>query len=157
MPASATWPCGSTETCRDMLAREFETRPSTDMERLRSIIASGTGSSSTAAPTAQRPHATGADVPSRSATPEGTPSLAVLPFANLSGDREQDYFADGLTNDIINALCRFRNLHVIARNSSFRYRGGDVDVRQAAANWACSTSSRAACADRTAASASPPS
>lgn len=119
------------ETCRDMLAREFETRPSTDMERLRSTIASGTGSSAPAAPTAQRPHSTSADAPSRSATPEGNPSLAVLPFANLSGDREQDYFADGLTNDIINALCRFRNLHVIARNSSFRYRGGDVDVRQA--------------------------
>ena len=116
------------ETCRDMLAREFETRPSTEMERLRSIIASGTGSPT--APTAQRSHSTGTDAPSRSAAPEGIPSLAVLPFANLSGDREQDYFADGLTNDIINALCRFRNLHVIARSSSFRYRGGDVDVRQ---------------------------
>jgi TolB-like protein len=118
------------EACRDMLAREFETRPSTEMERLRSTIASGTGSSALAAPTAQRPHANSTDVPNRSAAPEGTPSLAVLPFANLSGDREQDYFADGLTNDIINALCRFRNLHIIARSSSFRYRGGDVDVRQ---------------------------
>jgi TolB-like protein len=114
------------EVCRDMMAREFETRPSAETDRLKSVIASGSGSSSTVAPVAQTLGA----VPNRGAGQEGTPSLAVLPFANLSGDREQDYFADGLTNDIINALCRFRNLHVIARNSSFRYRGGDVDVRQ---------------------------
>lgn len=116
------------EICRDMLAREFDTRPSAETERLRSAISSGSGSSSSAAPAAQT--SASADVPNRGAIPEGTPSLAVLPFANLSGDREQDYFADGLTNDIINALCRFRTLHVIARSSSFRYRGGDVDVRQ---------------------------
>lgn len=118
------------EICRDMLASEFDTRPSAETERLRSVIASGTGPSSPDGPTAQGRHATGAGIPNRGAGPEGTPSLAVLPFANLSGDREQDYFADGLTNDIINALCRFRTLHVIARSSSFRYRGGDVDVRQ---------------------------
>jgi TolB-like protein/lipoprotein NlpI len=116
------------EICRDMLLRELDTRPSAEMERLRSVIASGAGSSSAAAPAA--PASASADAPSRGANPECTPSLAVLPFANLSGDREQDYFADGLTNDIINALCRFRTLHVIARSSSFRYRGADADVRQ---------------------------
>ena len=118
------------ETCREMLAREFDTRPSAEMERLKSVIA-GTDSGSPDAPIVQSRHSSDADRPSRRTIAEGIPSLAVLPFANLSGDREQDYFADGLTDDIINALCRFRNLHVIARNSSFRYRGGDVDVRQA--------------------------
>jgi adenylate cyclase len=118
------------ETCRDMLTREFDTRPSAETERLRSVIASEAGPSSPLAPTVQGQPATGATVPNRGGGTEGNPSLAVLPFANLSGDRAQDYFADGLTDDIINALCRFRSLHVIARNSSFRYRGGDVDVRQ---------------------------
>jgi len=57
------------------------------------------------------------------------PSIAVLPFDNLSGDPEQDYFADGITEDIITALSRFRWLFVIARNSSFTYKGKPVDVR----------------------------
>jgi TolB-like protein/Tfp pilus assembly protein PilF len=58
------------------------------------------------------------------------PSIAVLPFANMSGDREQDYFADGVAEEIITALSRMRLLFVIARNSSFAYKGKDVDVRQ---------------------------
>lgn len=61
-----------------------------------------------------------------------TPSIAVLPFANLSGAPEQDYFADGITEDIITALSRLRWLFVIARNSSFSYKGRGVDVRQVA-------------------------
>lgn len=56
------------------------------------------------------------------------PSIAVLPFLNLSGEPEQQYFSDGITEDIITELSRFRTLFVIARNSSFRYRGGDLDV-----------------------------
>jgi TolB-like protein len=56
------------------------------------------------------------------------PSIAVLPFVNLSGDSEQQYFSDGITEDIITELSRFRTLFVIARNSSFRYRGGELDV-----------------------------
>ena len=63
------------------------------------------------------------------AMPKG-PSIAVLPFANLSGDPKQDYFADGITEQIITELTRFRNLRVIARNSTFRYKGQSVDVRQ---------------------------
>jgi len=55
------------------------------------------------------------------ALPTG-PSIAVLPFANLSGDAKQDYFADGITEQIITELTRFRNLFVIARNSTFQYR-----------------------------------
>ena len=58
------------------------------------------------------------------------PSLAVLPFANLSGDPEQEYFADGLVEELTNALSRVRWFFVIARNSSFTYKGRAVDVRQ---------------------------
>jgi adenylate cyclase len=58
------------------------------------------------------------------------PSIAVLPFANMSGDPEQDYFADGMVEEIITALSRIRWLFVIARNSSFSYKGQSPDVRQ---------------------------
>ncbi|BCH30626.1 transcriptional regulator [Mesorhizobium sp. L-8-10] len=58
------------------------------------------------------------------------PALAVLPFVNLGGDVEQDYFADGVVDDIITALSRFRSFSVIARNSSFVYKGRTVDIRQ---------------------------
>src|SRR5271166_5997667 len=58
------------------------------------------------------------------------PSIAVLPFANLSGDPEQEYFADGMVEDITTALSRLNWLFVIARNSSFTYKGKAVDVRQ---------------------------
>ncbi len=58
------------------------------------------------------------------------PSIAALPFVNLSGDPEQDYFADGVVEDIIAALSRIRWLFVIARNSSFTYKGQVVDVKQ---------------------------
>jgi TolB-like protein len=58
------------------------------------------------------------------------PSIAVLPFHNLSGDPEQEYFADGMVEDIITALSRFKALFVIARNSSFTYKGRAVDVKQ---------------------------
>ncbi len=60
------------------------------------------------------------------------PSIAVLPLANMSGDAEQDYFADGITEDIITALSRIRWLFVIARNSTFVYKGRAVDVKQVA-------------------------
>jgi len=58
------------------------------------------------------------------------PSIAVLPFINLSSDPEQDYFADGMVDDIITALSHFKALFVIARNSSFTYKGRAVDVKQ---------------------------
>jgi TolB-like protein/class 3 adenylate cyclase len=58
------------------------------------------------------------------------PSIAVLPFANMSGDPEQEYFADGMVEEIITALSRTRWLFVIARNSSFTYKGQTVDVKQ---------------------------
>ena len=58
------------------------------------------------------------------------PSIAVLPFQNMSGDPEQDYFADGMVEDIITALSQFKSLFVIARNSSFTYKGKTIDIKQ---------------------------
>ena len=58
------------------------------------------------------------------------PSIAVLPFANMSGDPEQEYFADGMVEEIITALSRIRWLFVIARNSSFTYKGQTIDVKR---------------------------
>ena len=60
------------------------------------------------------------------------PSIAVLPFTNMSGDPEQEYFTDGITEDIITELSRFHSLFVIARNSSFTYKSKAVDVRTVA-------------------------
>ena len=58
------------------------------------------------------------------------PSIAVMPFANMSGDPEQDYFADGMVEEIITALSRIRWLFVIARNSTFTYKGQAIDVKR---------------------------
>jgi adenylate cyclase len=58
------------------------------------------------------------------------PSIAVLPFENMSGDPEQEYFADGMVEEIITALSRFKWLFVIARNSSFTFKGKAVDVKE---------------------------
>jgi adenylate cyclase len=60
------------------------------------------------------------------------PSIAVLPFDNLSGDPEQEYFSDGVTEDIITALSRIRQFFVIARNTTFAYKGQAVDVKAVA-------------------------
>ena len=62
--------------------------------------------------------------------PPDKPSLAVIPFQNMSGDPEQEYFADGMVEEIITALSRIRWLFVIARNSSFTNKGQAVDVKQ---------------------------
>jgi len=62
--------------------------------------------------------------------PAGPPAIAVLPFVNMSGDLEQEYFSDGISEDIITALCRYPSLLVIARNSSFTFKGRSVDVKQ---------------------------
>jgi TolB-like protein/class 3 adenylate cyclase len=81
----------------------------------------------------------GTDVPKPAITAEPTtstlalpdkPSIAVLPFQNMSGDPEQEYFTDGITEDIITELSRFHSLFVIARNSSFFYKGKSFDIRQ---------------------------
>jgi TolB-like protein len=88
---------------------------------------SGGGADASAAPPADLARA------SRSETPQtDRPAIAVLPFINMSGDREQEYFSDGISEDIITALSRLRWFFVIARNSSFVYKGRSVHVRQIA-------------------------
>jgi adenylate cyclase len=69
---------------------------------------------------------------STSSAPTETPTIAVLPFDNMSGDADQDFFCDGLVEDIITTLSKLASLRVIARNSSFIYKGRSVDVREAA-------------------------
>lgn len=68
--------------------------------------------------------------PNRPVALPDIPSIAVLPFQNMSGDPEQEYFADGMVEEIITALSRFKSLFVIARNSSFTYKGKSVDIKQ---------------------------
>ncbi|MCB1377952.1 MAG: tetratricopeptide repeat protein [Alphaproteobacteria bacterium] len=79
----------------------------------------------------------GTDLPAPSAAPAasgtGKPSIAVLPFANLSNDSEQDFFADGISEDLIAEISKFRSLFVISRNSSFSFKGETVGLRDIAA------------------------
>jgi TolB-like protein len=82
------------------------------------------------APARDHDAARAADAPSPALPLPDKPSIAVLPFANMSGDPEQDYFADGMAEEITTALSRCSWLFVIARNSSFTYKGKAVDVRQ---------------------------
>jgi TolB-like protein len=76
------------------------------------------------------PPAANKSAPASSSPIPEEPSLAVLPFHNLSGDTEQEYFADGIVEEIITALARIRWLSVLARNSSFAYKGQHVDVKR---------------------------
>ena len=76
------------------------------------------------------------------------PSIAVLPFQNMSDDPDQDYFADGLVEDIITALSRFRSLFVIARQSSFTYEARPSTSSRSGASLACATCWKAACVRR---------
>ena len=69
-------------------------------------------------------------VPAKAGTQSEGPSIAVLPFQNMSGDAEQEYFSDGITEDIITDLSKLSGLMVIARNSTFTYKGKPVDVRE---------------------------
>jgi TolB-like protein/DNA-binding SARP family transcriptional activator len=123
------------EQLRDTLARELETRPEPETDalvrRIRedrrsparpivepALLESG-GISQIEAPL----------WPDPPPVPE-TPSIVVLPFQNLSHDPEQEYFSDGIVEEITTALSRFRSLFVIARNTAFTYKGRAVDVRQ---------------------------
>ena len=121
-------------TCADMLAKELRIEPDATTKALRREILrewnqqQGTTSRGEAAVESL------CDVetePPNLALPD-RPSIAVLPFQSMSGDPEQEYFADGMVEDIITALSRFKQLFVIARNSSFTYRGKAVDVKQVA-------------------------
>ncbi|MEO8132436.1 MAG: winged helix-turn-helix domain-containing tetratricopeptide repeat protein [Betaproteobacteria bacterium] len=77
----------------------------------------------------QRPASPPASTAAHESNRPGPPSVAVLPFTNMGGDAEQEYFADGVVEEITTALGHFRRIFVIARNSAFTYRGPPVDVR----------------------------
>jgi TolB-like protein len=83
------------------------------------------------------------------------PSIAVLPFANLSSAPDDEYFSDGLADEIISALAKVPGLEVIARTSSFAFKGQRVDIRQIARPSASRSCSKAASAVPAVASASP--
>jgi adenylate cyclase len=94
------------------------------------------------------------EVPLPPALPD-KPSVAVLPFSNMSSDPEQEFFADGIAEDIITALSRYTSLFVIARNSSFTYKGRAVDVKQVGRELGVRYVLKAACGNPETASGSP--
>jgi TolB-like protein/Tfp pilus assembly protein PilF len=112
------------EGLRERLHAELGVKPEPETTRLYETMRQGR------VDTPSRAHgAAQATSPAELALPS-KPSIAVLPFQNLSGDPEQEYFADGMVEEIITALSRMRWLFVIARNSSFTYKGRAVDVKQ---------------------------
>jgi TolB-like protein/Tfp pilus assembly protein PilF len=123
------------EQLRETLSRELATRPEPETDALVRRIRDDRRSP--ARPVVEPPPAAsggsmrvGAQPsPDPPPVPE-TPSIVVLPFQNLSADPEQEYFSDGIVEEITTALSRFRSLFVISRNSAFTYKGRAVDVRQ---------------------------
>jgi TolB-like protein/Tfp pilus assembly protein PilF len=124
------------EQVRDKLAFAFEDMGDREVKNIARPIKAHRVRYDGQLPTEIPAAATAIARPGKSATAAAPlpqkPSIAVLPFANMSGDPEQEYFADGMVEDIITALSRFNQLIVIARNSSFTYKGRAVDVRQVA-------------------------
>ena len=113
--------------CRNLLKAELGITPGEEIEALRLRLARGRNGGSTESRAA---HKVAAETqPFLPGLPD-KPSIAVLAFQNLSGDPEQDYFADGIVEEIIIALSRLHWLFVIARNSSFAYKRRAVDVKQ---------------------------
>jgi len=113
------------EHCREILQRDLQVAPDAETEALHRQIQS---------------EASSAGEHKTSATPQGPPdptavkpSIVVLPFANMSGEVEQEYFSDGITQDIITELSRFHAISVVASVSAFRLKGRDFDFRQMAA------------------------
>ena len=126
------------QLCRDALQSELGVRPEAETERLHRAIQEKRATTSRtperpAAETVIRESRASRDPSSpgkhgESAAPSTRPAIAVLPFVNLSADPEQEYFSNGITEDIITELARYRSLLVIARNSSFQFRGRSVDL-----------------------------
>ncbi|HEY3148194.1 MAG TPA: BTAD domain-containing putative transcriptional regulator, partial [Dongiaceae bacterium] len=113
--------------CSEALMRELGVRPDAATEALhRDFQREGAAVSDVATTSARQ------EPSYETPLPPDKPSIAVLPFANLSGDPEQEYFADGLVEDIIGALSRISALWVIARASTFSYKGKPIDVKQVA-------------------------
>lgn len=113
------------QACRDVLFSELGLSPERETETLAKEIrerAARLGETIDSSPARPSPRADTSSLPDK-------PSIAVLPFTNLSGDPEQDYFSDGITEDIITELSRFRTLFVIARNSSFTFKGKAIKAQ----------------------------
>ncbi len=108
------------EQCREILRRELQVGPDAETERLHRQIQEETAEVA----------ATASDSPTPAAS---KPSIAVLPFSNPSGAAEQQYFSDGITDDIATELSRFHEIQVTAGDSAFRFKGGHGDVRELAA------------------------
>jgi TolB-like protein len=124
------------EVCREILERELAVAPSPETDKLHRRLRS---QQRVSGPAVATPIQDREQEPPPSATaPQHPPSnkfsIAVLPFTNMSGDPEQEYFCDSITEDIITELARDRSLLVIARNSCFQFRGPSVDI--AAVRWA---------------------
>jgi TolB-like protein/Tfp pilus assembly protein PilF len=113
------------QACRDVLQADLGVEPAAETARLHEEIRR-------AQPAAQMEPPDAVGEPDRPAAPltSESPSIAVLPFVNMSGDAEQEYFSDGITEDIITALAHFRDISVIARNSSFAFKGQSPDVAE---------------------------
>jgi TolB-like protein/DNA-binding SARP family transcriptional activator len=121
-------------TCADLLAKELGIEPDATTKALRLDILRERNQQQGMTSRGEAAVESPCDIetePPNLALPD-RPSIAVLPFQNMSGDPEQEYFADGMVEDIITALSRFKQLFVIARNSSFTYKGKAVDVKQVA-------------------------
>lgn len=138
------------QSCRQLLQRELGVEPSAETRQLADEIMHQAGPAGAAEGAKERPAHPPASETARSSDAARTtaqtpavsvvdplslpdkPSIAVLPFDNMSGDPGQEYFSDGITEDIITALSRLRWLFVIARNSTFTYKGQPVDIKQVA-------------------------
>ncbi len=120
------------------LQSELGVQPETATRDVIEAVRSGRIGPATTSSTPPRPAESGqqdeiasAASPSRdNSRSTGRPSIAVLPFANMSGDPQQDYFSDGVTEDIITELSRFHQISVLARSSTFRYRDTGIDVKR---------------------------
>ena len=130
------------EKCRELLSRELNIEPAKETQELRERIGGGDGVAGTSAPTAEKVKADplylntlaslGQTVRSKVMATPAKDSIAVLPFTNISGEPAQEFFTDGLTEDIITDLSNAPGLFVIARNSTLAYKGKPTDVRQIA-------------------------
>ncbi|MCH7541026.1 MAG: hypothetical protein IH999_11635 [Proteobacteria bacterium] len=113
------------QRCRAALKRELEVEPGPETDELYQQILRRSAKPRPVPPKLPPGEAPALELPDK-------PSIAVLPFKNLSGNPEQEYFVDGFTNEVITELSRFRNLFVIASNSVFTYKGKAVKVQQVA-------------------------
>lgn len=110
------------EQCRRVLVEQLDVAPEPATQDLMQLIKMQRGK--------RIPKEDQEDTTSLSDRAANRPSVAILPFANLSGDPEQEYFSDGITSDIITGLSRFHTLSVIARHSSFAFKGGKIGINE---------------------------